>query len=245
MPATLASGPAEIIPTNPPRIAALAHSGNSRFAWRASRTQPASAQTSVADDRPDDVDRQPHDRQDRGRTAEQDEPLDDEHDGATDEQPDEQPSAPQPADGRPECEGRDETGQPQADVEVGQRARSDLTEDERVRADLADAAGGLDDGEQRGHPPDEAGLLGPDRQQVPEPGHGGAGRGGAGRPWVSTLEAIVGCYPCTDPRARPAGRPPAARLHPGGWCDAPRCAKLGPMTPALTDAQRRTHTWPR
>ena len=47
-PINAVSGPAASVPTKPPAIAALVHSGKRRFAWRASRAVAAIVQTSVS-----------------------------------------------------------------------------------------------------------------------------------------------------------------------------------------------------
>ena len=47
VPATRATGPEARVPTKLPAIAAPVHSGNRRFAWRASKTEPATVQEIV------------------------------------------------------------------------------------------------------------------------------------------------------------------------------------------------------
>ncbi len=122
-------------------------------------------------DRPDDVHDEPDDREAvrSGTLGDQAEGA--EEDGEDAEEGREEGSHPESPDGRPESQCHEQAGQSEQDVQVGQDARADAAEEDRVGPDLAEAATRLDEGEQRRHEGDGSTLARSDGQGTSDSVH--------------------------------------------------------------------------
>ena len=163
VPMSAATGPDARAPTKLPAIAAAVQIGNRRFAWRASNVDAATVQPIVTAVAPADEDRQPRDRDGESEARRDGEPLDDE-----------QTRRPRPGWPRTAARAgparaprrrparRPATTAPSGMYRTGSASAPEATDDERVGADLADAATGLERREHAGHEEHQAALLRPD-----------------------------------------------------------------------------------